>query len=296
MKDIIGNTVWEDLRKIRVKKPGLLVIFTDLDGTLLNHADYSFVDALPALELIKRSNIPLIFCTSKTRSEVEELRGILELDEPFIVENGGGVFFPEEYRGFDIPESKARNGYRRIMLGAPYPLARIVVEHVRQHSSLQGFNDMEAEEIAEETGLSVDQAVLAKQREFSEPLLLNDTTRKHDLFTSARAAGLRVIRGGRFHHLIDEHNDKGVAVKLTATIFQRHFSEKILTIGLGDSPNDLPLLRSVDIPVLIPHPDGTYEAFNLSRLIKAPYHGSKGWNAVMLALLPELNRTSIFKS
>lgn len=278
------------INNIRRAKSGPVLIFTDLDGSLLNHDDYSFEAARTALLMIRQLGIPLILCTSKTRAEVEVLRSELDMDDPFIVENGGGIFFPASYRGFHIPEAVHRNGYRMIPLGAPYPLVRIVVDHVRQHFPLRGFSDMETAEIARLTGLSVEQAAMAKKREFTEPLLLNEDVGKDDLLTPARAAGLRLVRGGRFWHLMGEGNDKGTAVELTKSIFQRHLSRPILTIGLGDSPNDFPLLRNVDVPVLIPHPDGEYETFDLPRIVKAPQSGSKGWNAVITTLLGELVR------
>ena len=56
------------------------IIFTDLDGTFLNHHDYSFEESKQALQKIKQNNIPLIFTTSKTRIEVEELQKKVQID------------------------------------------------------------------------------------------------------------------------------------------------------------------------------------------------------------------------
>ena len=89
------------------------VVFTDLDGTLLDHSTYSFAEAQPALALLKSKNVPLIFCTSKTRSEVEYWRGLLGNNHPFIVENGGAAFVPENYFNFPIPASVKRAVWRR---------------------------------------------------------------------------------------------------------------------------------------------------------------------------------------
>ena len=47
------------------------IIFTDLDGTFLNHDNYSFQESQEALEKIEQQRIPLIFTTSKTKIEVE---------------------------------------------------------------------------------------------------------------------------------------------------------------------------------------------------------------------------------
>ena len=74
-----------------------LIIFTDLDGTLLDHKTYSFENAFEALQAIKEKNIPLIICSSKTRSEIEYYREKLSNNHPFVSENGGGIFLPEGY-------------------------------------------------------------------------------------------------------------------------------------------------------------------------------------------------------
>ena len=47
------------------------VLFTDLDGTLLDLFDYSYDAALPALEFLKKRKIPVIVCTAKTLAENE---------------------------------------------------------------------------------------------------------------------------------------------------------------------------------------------------------------------------------
>ena len=39
----------------------MVLIFSDLDATLLDHHNSSFDDALPALQLIKEKKIPLIY-------------------------------------------------------------------------------------------------------------------------------------------------------------------------------------------------------------------------------------------
>ncbi len=45
-----------------------LIIFTDLDGTLLDLHTYSFEKSLPGLGLLRQKNVPLVFCSSKTRN------------------------------------------------------------------------------------------------------------------------------------------------------------------------------------------------------------------------------------
>jgi len=73
-----------------------VVVFTDLDGTLLDHQTYEWEEAKPALNRCKALQVPLILVSSKTRAEMDVLRHELGLISPFISENGGGIFFPEE--------------------------------------------------------------------------------------------------------------------------------------------------------------------------------------------------------
>lgn len=264
-----------------------LIVFTDLDGSLLNHEDYSFRDALPALTRIRRRAIPLVFVTSKTRGEVEILQQKMGIREPFIVENGGGVFFPAGYRGRTIAAGRSCDGYTVIELGVSYARIRAFLARFGDRFGIKGFGDWSVAEIAARTGLPADQAELAGQREFTEPFVTGPGADMEALQALAAAHCLKVTRGGRFYHLIGAAQDKGKAVRTTREIFSRYLGGNPLAIGLGDSENDLPLLAQVDIPVLIPRPDGSSLDLRLPRLVVAGYPGCRGWNSAMEGILDE---------
>lgn len=262
------------------------VVFTDLDGSLLDHHSYSFENARPALERIRRSGVPLVFTSSKTRPEIEQLQGSMGIREPFIVENGAAVFFPEGYRGWPVVEGLHHQpSYTVIRLGASYRDIRRFVQAVRPRVNLQGFGDLSVEDIARLSGLPLMQAGLARRREFTEPFVLDDESRLPELRALAEASGLTITRGGRFHHLMGSGQDKGLAVRKALEIFCRRAGYRFIAIGLGDSANDRAMLASVDLAVLLPHPDGTYEELGLTGLRKARHPGSRGWNETVLELL-----------
>ncbi len=261
-----------------------LIIFTDLDGSLLNHEDYSYKDALPALNIIKKEKIPLIITTSKTRVEVEELLRELSFQEPFIVENGAAIFFPKGYRDFSI-NGEERNNYIVIKLGKDYSYIRDFFEKAKRKFPIKGFGDMTIEEVSKLTGLPIEKAKLAKRREFTEPFVIEDVSLIEKLEKEAKKYGLKITKGGRFYHLIGEGQDKGKSVKITTDIFKNNSWKEAKTVGIGDSKNDIPMLKEVDIPVLIMKPDGSYEDIELPNLIKSKYPGSKGWNQVVLEIL-----------
>ncbi|TAN44018.1 MAG: HAD-IIB family hydrolase [Nitrospirae bacterium] len=281
-----------------------IVIFTDLDGSLLHPKTYSFGAALPALTLIRARKIPLILCSSKTRAEIEEYKRKLGNNHPFVSENGGGIFIPEGYFSQTIHEalfckagsfpSLAKKGemgvvesprvYYVISLGKPYEEIRKVFSDLRERLNIKvkGFGDMTEEDIAELTGLTVEEASLAKLRDFGEPFVFEGNLDKSFL-NAIEASGLHWTQG-QFYHVMGD-NDKGKAVNILKGLFERE-NEEIHTIGLGDGFNDLPMLREVDQPVLIPKEDGSYDhRVNLPGIIKAEKSGPDGWNKAIMELL-----------
>lgn len=268
-----------------------LMIFTDLDGSLLDHGDYAFDAARPSIARIKREGIPLIMATSKTRREVETLRLEMGIREPFIVENGGGVFFPQGYRGWKIDRGQRQGDYTVLRLGTTYATVRLFLERFGSGFGIRGFGDMTPEEIAASTGLPLHVAALAGEREFTEPFVMNRPEVLRDLEAQASAASLKVTRGGRFYHLIGADQDKGLAVRIVRDIFRSRCGA-LTTIGLGDSENDLSMFEQVDIPVVIPRPDGSYLDIPRRDVIRAKSPGSRGWNEAVTVLLDRHGRAA----
>jgi len=268
-----------------------IIIFSDLDGSLLDHADYSYADARPALQMIKTAGIPLVITTSKTRREVEAIRKEMGLTAPFIVENGGGVFFPQHDAG-ELPGSRRNEGYAVIELGIAYKEIRDFFHVLKKRFPVRGLGDMSLGEIADRTGLSLTGAAAAKEREFSEPFILTADQEIEDIAELAESHGMKITSGGRFYHLMDRRQDKGAAVRLVLETYRRHGEGNLLSIGIGDSDNDRPLLAEVSIPVLIPYPDGSYADISLPGLVRADAPGAKGWNDVMQRIINGLKENN----
>jgi mannosyl-3-phosphoglycerate phosphatase len=268
-----------------------ILVFTDLDGTLLDQRTYSFEPARPALRLLRESGIPLIVCTSKTRAEVEVIRAALGNTDLFVVENGGAVFIPNRYFSIEIPSAKKDSDYLVVEIGTSYSRILSVFSRMKERfpGRLRGFSDLTVEEVAGLTGLSIQEADRAKRREYDEPFLLDGPPVMLDIVREiAESAGLSITQG-RFLHLTGE-NDKGRAVRLIKDFFNREDRISPRSIGLGDSPNDLALLENVDFPVLVQKPGGHYEAsIRLDNLVLAPGEGPIGWSAAVLDLVARLN-------
>ncbi len=186
----------------------MLIIFTDLDGTLLDNIYYSYDAARPALALIKNLGIPLILATSKTRAEVEVLRERFGNSDPFIVENGGALYIPRALFPYTLMPPKFRGEYAFIEFGDSHEnLVEILrVASAESRCRVRGFSDMSVEEVSFHTGMSMEQAFLAKRREYDEPFIILDP-RCERLYERIEAHGRQWTRGGRFHHITGV-NDK----------------------------------------------------------------------------------------
>ena len=269
------------------------IIFTDLDGTLLDHHNYSYQDALSALAEIRSKDIPLILTTSKTLAEVADLSDELANPHPFIVENGGILCIPPSY--FPGPEFgylEQSHGYLLMPLSNTY---RDILETTNQLRNqygfkFSGFDDMTADEVAEKTGLDPQHAAFAKQRLASEPLLWQDSEAALRLFTShIETAGLRLTKGGRFLHLMG-HFNKAIAMTRMIGLYQTLGNANPTIIALGDSENDCEMLQAAEISVVIKRHDGTFMGCKGGdKTLFTDKPGPAGWNDAVLTILKHLN-------
>lgn len=268
-----------------MERSAYLLVFTDVDGTLLDHHTYSFSAARDALALLAREGVPLILCSSKTRAELEVLQRELAIVHPFISENGGAVFLPEGYFPFAVRGARAVGGHLAIDFGVPYA---DVVGRLRATASalgigVTGFHDLEDEGVARLCGLPVERARLARQREYDEAFLVHGPDApgaRRRLVQALEAGGLRCTTGGRFDH-VSGRTDKARGLMVLRMLYRLARHRRIVTVGLGDGLNDLALLREVDIPIVVRNQAGRDSGalrrhLPFSRLTSAT--GPSGWN------------------
>jgi len=264
------------------------VLFSDLDGTFLDATTYSYKESLDALKLLQKANIPLVFCSAKTRAEQMEYRRKLEIPDPFIVENGGAIFISKSYFPFSFNFHKVVEEYLVIELGLPYTRITETLQKIRGETGLtfKGFADMNVKEISRDSGLSLQFARRAKQREYTETFKLEGEERtQKQILDKIKKAGLNYTHGGRYYEAMG-NNDKGEAVTILARLFRQRFGE-VITVGIGDSLNDLPMLATVDIPVLVQRPGEYWENLPLSNVYRVAGIGPSGWSkAIKEIVLP----------
>lgn len=259
------------------------LVFTDLDGTLLNHHDYSFDDATEAINYLKSNSIPLIIVTSKTFSEVRILQEKLDIKCPFIVENGAGIFLPSD--SVLTQSMPKQNRHIKISKAQSYLELRLFFKTMQRKYPIKGFGDMKVDEVMQLTGLDEHDASNAMRRDFTEPFIATSEIDIELIKYEAHKEGLDIVKGGRFYHLISQGQDKAEAMKHLTHLFEERFSHKPKMIALGDSANDFSMLKSADVGVLIKLHDGTFADIKANGIIKTSFAGPKGWNESLLEIL-----------
>jgi len=243
------------------------VIFTDLEGSLLDAVTGDFSPAASMLEKLRRERVPLIPVSTRTIDELEPLALQLGVTDAMIVESGGAIARFTK-KGWEL---EACAGSADILLD--------VIKEIEDQTGaeLTVYSALPREEAARFSGLSGETLIRSANRQFEEPFVV-ERGNIEEIIAAADAMGFAVRRGRRFYHLLKKCNEGAAFARL------RDELDCVIAVGLGDVPVDAGFLSRSDVPVIIPRPDGTPDAELLAsvphaRLAPAP--GPVGWAAAV---------------
>ena len=228
-------------------------VVSDVDGTLMDHS-YDLSPALETIKTLQNLSIPVILCTSKTAAEVNVIRNKLNLRDPYIVENGAAIYGESLYKVGG-----------KIILGEKYEILNDILNSISKEIdyNLIPLNNLSDQEATELTGLKGHSLTLMRDRHWSMPFLNPPDSLEEKINICCKSFNAIIFRGNRMSHLLSINSDKGKAINAL-----KEYSNipNIRIIGLGDSPNDFPLLLNSDFKVVIPGIDGPN--FNLLDKLK----------------------------
>jgi len=264
-----------------------LVVFTDLDGTLLDARTYAPDAGVRAtIKWLRARGIPVVFCSSKTWAEQSALQDALDLaDQPCIVENGAAIVSPEPCAGGRVP--------RVLALGARVGEIRKRIQRIemRMGRRFSTYASIGPEEVSRLTGLGPEAARRAAQREFSETLVDElSPAQWEELEECFAVEGLQCLHGGRFRTVTGSGTDKGRAVAELAARLGGASGASLLTAALGDSANDRSMLAAVHLPVLLQNGRGSWIDLDLPNLRRVCAPGPEGWTEGVMWCLEAFER------
>ncbi|MEP0521207.1 MAG: HAD-IIB family hydrolase [Hyphomicrobiales bacterium] len=253
-----------------------LVVFSDLDGTLLDHEHYSYAAAKPALNKLRQQNIQLILASSKTAMELVELRSQMGFSHcPAIVENGAGLLPAEELSTDDLDQSEYQK-LLRIISAAPPQL----------RENFSGFADWSFEEIGRNTGMDALACEKAAARQFSEPGLWSGTPEELQSYKVWLAANeVTLQQGGRFV----THSFGANKAERMSRILEGYANQSVAftSLALGDAPNDIAMLEAADHGVIVLNPHAqtlpVLPGEQSGQITRTTLPGPQGWNDAVLS-------------
>ena len=246
-----------------------------------------------ALAALERRGVPLVFASRGTRAEVEYVRRRLENRHPFITEDGGGLFLPEGYFRQRPAEAVTMRHYHCISLARPYAEACAALAEAAAEAGAEvaGFHQMSAREIAENSGLPLRLAELARQREYDEPFFFagEEAGASRRLAEAAAQRGWQVrrpLKAGFWH--ISSGADVGRAVHRLLELYRAARHARVRSVAIGSSLLDLPMLKAAGKAIVLASGDEAHDEELLDRLPsarRAEAGGPEGWAAAVMQVL-----------
>jgi mannosyl-3-phosphoglycerate phosphatase len=254
--------------------PDRLVV-SGIDGGILDPLTGGYDPVRPAIDALARRRVPLVLCSGRPRAEVTFVSRTLGLDAPMIAENGAVLLVPAGHLPGGVPGAGREGEWQVLRLGPPRETMRLSLEAVAAAAGAR---------VRLLSDLTSGQRPSA--REHTEPFLLQGEDDAVALARVAEVRGLRLARGPGFWYLCGGA-DKGLAVRTLLALYEREGNAPE-AIGLGCWEVDLPMLRAVRRPIVVPGPGGRIEpalAASLPGVERAWHGGPSGWNDAVLSAL-----------
>jgi len=284
------------------KTPKKLVnrlIFTNLEGALIDGDRNDWKQARSALSLAREKRIPVISVSNQTFEESIELQKEMSLNYPFIFEGGAGIAFPK--KNFNKPAkyySDEQSGYWICALSTSYANIRLELLNLRRNEKYQflGFGDMKVEKIANLEGCSLAMAEMAKNRRHSEPIIWKDGAKEFDKFIEATTKlNLTVTRAKNLLH-VSGPGDKSTSMLWLTKIYASSYGHIPHIIAIGGLKNDVPMLNAANTAVVIRQKESfplQIKAKPPSRQLLQPVeYGARGWNQAITTLITDAVKES----
>ena len=266
---------------VSLKKKNSLIIFTDLDGTLLHRETFKFDPIKDYIKELINNEIIIIPNSSKTEKEIEKFNEELGVELPYISENGSSI------HGLNLINSNFPN--KIILSREKEELLKIfnlkIPEKIRDKCLLISKLDKKRQEII--FGQKDAKLKDVLNRKYTLPFLFSgEKKRKNRLLKILSSNSLTLQEGGRVSNLCDNVNKVKSMNKVIRIL--KKTKDKIKTIAVGDNYNDLDMLKNCDVPCLVFNDQFKLDQINIDNLIFSNKPSPEGWADVIKKALAKL--------
>ena len=266
-----------------VKKFNIL-IFTDLDGSLLHRDTFKFEEIKDYIKELILKGILIIPNTSKTEKEILDFNNEIGLALPYICENGAAI------NGLELLNSNLPN--ELILSREKDNLIKIFEMSVpiNLQTKCKWLSEMDKKNQSLIFGLKDEKLKMALDRKYTIPFIFDGIkSERNELFKIVKKKGLALQEGGRVINLTDKVN-KAKALQVFVRFFKKN-NKNVKTIAVGDNYNDLDMLKISDFPCLVFNDQFTLDEIPIKNLIITNKPSPGGWADVIKTALVKINKT-----
>ena len=265
-----------------MKQKKQIIIFTDLDGTLLNKDTFKFDEIQSYFRKLLLEGIKIIPNTSKTEAELSDFNKQYNLNLSFIAENGSSI------HGLNLINSNFPN--KIILSREKEELLKIfnlkIPEKIRDKCLLISKLDKKRQEII--FGQKDAKLKDVLNRKYTLPFLFSgEKKEKNRLLKILSSNSLTLQEGGRVSNLCDNVNKVKSMNKVIRIL--KKTKDKIKTIAVGDNYNDLDMLKNCDVRCLVFNDQFKLDQINIDNLIISNKPSPEGWADVIKMALVKLD-------
>ena len=222
-----------------------VLLFTDLDGTLLNKKTFEFKAALDLIKNCISKGINIIPNSSKTDLELDEICENLKIPKVYISENGSCIcglnFFSKKLNKKVFLSRSKQIIFKSFTDNIDFKLQKkcLILENETLKIQLKTL------------GLPKNKLFKAMNRKFSMPFIfLGNKEEEIALKKNVKEYGLSIQFGGRVLSLGDKVS-KGNAMMKFMSILSNETNKNYISICVGDNENDFDMLDKCDYPCLV---------------------------------------------
>ena len=203
-------------------------------GKVLHHFDQFLAEAAQA-------QIPCVWMSGWTRAQLDEPRRRLEQNDPYIGENGCGVYLPEDYFHLKGSHTIRLGRYTCIPVAKPQPAAAEALEELSSDLDVAvvPLRKLSQRELSQNTGLPEKEAELIRLRDFDELFFFAGASETdiERFRTEANRRGLALQNAGQFWSLSCGAN-LAKCVRELGGLYDRALRSHALRTGLRVLPSD----------------------------------------------------------
>jgi predicted mannosyl-3-phosphoglycerate phosphatase (HAD superfamily) len=203
---------------------------------------------------LEHAGVPIVWVSQRTRFQLDATRRELAHHHPFVAEDGCGVYLPEGYFHLPQPTAMRLGRFTCIPIAEPQPAACEALEQLSDETAVPVVTlaSLRPRELAQNLGLAVREAELARHRDFDEPFFFAGSTSKdiERFAAEARQRKLRLRQDGVLWSLAVGANLKQCVTELSK-LYDRALRSHPTTLGLATRDGAKELFAACDRTVLL---------------------------------------------